>query len=160
MRVYQFRHAHVQGWKKPPPAPECNALLNFQADRRRSGCFAALSRLQTTKNQQAFLMRKPVALLLVLLALAAGVFLYLQSDRSPGTTGSGGSSGAATRVPWAHESSEIPPDPEVRYGALANGMRYAIRPHAEPPGRIAVRLHVDAGSLMEEDDQRGVAHFL
>ena len=35
-----------------------------------------------------------------------------------------------------------------------------ILPHAEPPGKVSLRLHVDAGSLQEEEDQRGLAHFL
>ena len=30
----------------------------------------------------------------------------------------------------------------------------------EPPGRVSLRLHIDAGSLHESEDQRGVAHFL
>jgi zinc protease len=39
-------------------------------------------------------------------------------------------------------------------------MRYLIYPNAEPPGRVSLRLHIAAGSLMESDDQRGLAHFL
>ena len=33
-------------------------------------------------------------------------------------------------------------------------------PNKEPPEKVSLRLYVDAGSLMEEDDQRGLAHFL
>jgi zinc protease len=39
-------------------------------------------------------------------------------------------------------------------------MRYMILPNSEPPNRLSLRLHIAAGSLMEEEDQRGVAHFL
>ena len=39
-------------------------------------------------------------------------------------------------------------------------MRYAILPNPEPPGRISLRLLVEAGSLMETDEQQGLAHFL
>ncbi len=63
-------------------------------------------------------------------------------------------------VGWAHEDSDIAVDRDVRFGALTNGLRYAIRRNAEPPGRVSLRLHFDAGSLHEDDDQRGVAHFL
>ena len=63
-------------------------------------------------------------------------------------------------VEWAHEDSDIAVDKDVRFGALTNGLRYAIRSNAEPPGRVSLRLHIDAGSLHEDDDQRGVAHFL
>ena len=39
-------------------------------------------------------------------------------------------------------------------------MRYIIYPNAEPPGRVSLRMHFKAGSLMEAEDQRGLAHFL
>lgn len=62
--------------------------------------------------------------------------------------------------PWPHESSDIAADPEAIFGALDNGMRYVIYPNGEPPQRVSLRLHIAAGSLMEADDQRGLAHFL
>ncbi|MFC5050060.1 M16 family metallopeptidase [Rubritalea spongiae] len=61
---------------------------------------------------------------------------------------------------WAHENSDIPADPKVLYGSLENGMRYIICKNPLPPNRVSMRLHVDAGSLNEADDQRGLAHFL
>jgi len=61
---------------------------------------------------------------------------------------------------WPHEDSDIPPDETAIFGTLENGMRYIIYPNAEPPGRASLRLHIDAGSLMEADDQQGLAHFL
>jgi zinc protease len=61
---------------------------------------------------------------------------------------------------WVHETSDLAPDPAVTWGQLPNGLRYAILPHADPPGRASLRLYVDAGSLMEEGDQQGLAHFL
>lgn len=67
---------------------------------------------------------------------------------------------AVTPVPWPQGESDIPVDPEVVFGNLPNGMRYLIMPNAEPPNRVSVRLHIAAGSLMEREDQRGVAHFL
>ncbi len=62
--------------------------------------------------------------------------------------------------PWSHAASDIAPDPRTVFGTLENGMRYLIYPNAEPPGRVSLRLHIAAGSLMEADDQRGLAHFL
>jgi len=62
--------------------------------------------------------------------------------------------------PWGHEISDIEPDPDAVWGHLPNGFRYVIVPNPEPPTRLSMRLHVAAGSLMEEDDQRGLAHFL
>jgi len=62
--------------------------------------------------------------------------------------------------PWPHELSDLEPDPAVTWGKLDNGLRYAILPNAEPPDRVSLRLFVDAGSLMENEDQQGLAHFL
>jgi zinc protease len=53
----------------------------------------------------------------------------------------------------------IPFDPAVTSGVLASGLRYFIRPNDRPAGRAELRLVVDAGSLLEDDDQRGLAHF-
>jgi zinc protease len=61
--------------------------------------------------------------------------------------------------PWAHASSDIPADSAVRFGTLENGMRYAILRNATPPGQASLRLRIDAGSLMENEDQLGLAHF-
>ena len=62
--------------------------------------------------------------------------------------------------PVAGEGSDLKADPKAVFGSLDNGMNYIIYPNAEPPGRFSTRLHIAAGSLMEADDQRGLAHFL
>lgn len=54
----------------------------------------------------------------------------------------------------------LPADPNIRIGTLDNGLRYYIRHNAEPQDRAELRLAVNAGSLMEADDQSGLAHFL
>ena len=61
---------------------------------------------------------------------------------------------------WPQATSDIPADADVRFGALANGMRFAIMRNATPPGATSLRLRIGAGSLEERDDQRGLAHFL
>jgi zinc protease len=61
---------------------------------------------------------------------------------------------------WAHERGDLAPDPAVAWGRLPNGLRYAVMPHSDPPDRISLRLYVNAGSLMEQENQRGLAHFL
>lgn len=65
-----------------------------------------------------------------------------------------------TPRPWPQASSDIAPDPGATFGTLENGLRYIIYPNAEPPKRVSLRLHIAAGSLMEAEDQRGIAHFL
>ena len=63
-------------------------------------------------------------------------------------------------APWVTIASDQLPDPAVHYGTLTNGLRYAIRPNTEPKGRVSLRLLVSAGSLVERDDERGLAHFV
>ncbi len=62
--------------------------------------------------------------------------------------------------PWPQASSDIAPAAGAVFGALDNGFRYLIYPNSEPPRRVSLRLHIASGSLMEADDQRGLAHFL
>ncbi len=61
---------------------------------------------------------------------------------------------------WPHERSDIDPDPDITWGVLPNGLRYAIRPNAEPQGRISLRFLVHVGSLHERENEQGLAHFL
>ncbi|HEY0300785.1 MAG TPA: hypothetical protein VGC36_05610, partial [Rhizomicrobium sp.] len=53
----------------------------------------------------------------------------------------------AKPVPWAQVGSDLPADASVRFGTLANGMRYAIKRNTTPTGAVSVRLRIDAGSL-------------
>jgi zinc protease len=54
----------------------------------------------------------------------------------------------------------LPADTAVRAGVLANGLRYYIRRNAEPRDRVELRLAVNAGSVLEDPDQRGLAHVV
>ena len=54
----------------------------------------------------------------------------------------------------------LPFDPTVRRGALQNGVQYYIRRNSEPAGQAQLWLAVRAGSVLEEDDQRGLARFV
>jgi zinc protease len=67
---------------------------------------------------------------------------------------------ARAALPFPQAESDLKPDPAARFGALPNGLRYVIRPNREPKNRASLRLVVNAGSLNEKDDQRGLAHFL
>lgn len=53
----------------------------------------------------------------------------------------------------------LPLDEDIEYGRLANGLTYYIRENSEPQDRAALRLVVDAGSILETEQQRGLAHF-
>jgi zinc protease len=54
----------------------------------------------------------------------------------------------------------MPVDPEVSLGTLPNGMRYYVRPNPKPARRVELRLVVKAGSVLEDPDQLGLAHFV
>lgn len=56
-------------------------------------------------------------------------------------------------------STEIPLDSKIIKGKLDNGLTYYIRQNSRPENRVELRLAVNAGSLMEDDDQLGLAHF-
>jgi len=54
----------------------------------------------------------------------------------------------------------LPLEPSIRTGTLANGLRWFVRRNGRPEKRAALRLAVMAGSIDEDDDQRGLAHML
>ena len=67
--------------------------------------------------------------------------------------------GAAARDSFALTAA-LPVDPAVRMGTLPNGIKWYVRKNAKPENRAELRLVVNAGSLQEDDDQRGLAHFV
>lgn len=62
---------------------------------------------------------------------------------------------AAVKTP----GSLIPNDPNVKIGKLSNGLTYYIRKNSEPNNRAELYLATRIGSLMEDDNQQGLAHF-
>jgi zinc protease len=54
----------------------------------------------------------------------------------------------------------MPVDPDATVGTLPNGLRYYVRPNPKPARRVELRLVVKAGSVLEDDDQKGLAHFV
>ena len=67
---------------------------------------------------------------------------------------------AAPAPDFAHQTSDLSVDPAVKWGKLDNGLRYALLRNAEPRGRVSARLAVKVGSVYENENQRGLAHFL
>tara|TARA_R110002033_G_scaffold42421_3_gene83392 strand:- start:36805 stop:39723 length:2919 start_codon:yes stop_codon:yes gene_type:complete len=63
-------------------------------------------------------------------------------------------------IPWLYKNSDIPVDRSWTFGELDNGMRYAVKRNGVPPGQVSIRLRVDAGSLMETEEEQGFAHFM
>ena len=63
-------------------------------------------------------------------------------------------------VPWIYEGSDVPRDKEWQFGEMDNGLRYAVRKNGVPPRQVSIRIRIDAGSIHEEDDERGFAHLM
>lgn len=57
-------------------------------------------------------------------------------------------------------SDPIPVGPQVKVGKLPNGLTYYIQKNAKPEKKLELRLVVKAGSVLEDDDQQGLAHFV
>jgi zinc protease len=75
-----------------------------------------------------------------------GIFFYITS--------------ASAIAVWPHEKSDLKPDPDVVWGKLDNGFRYVLMKNTQPRNRVSMHLNVQAGSLHENENERGLAHFL
>lgn len=91
----------------------------------------------------------------VLIAVATLMFLSVPVALATPATRLG-----ERHVDWPQQESDLQPDPAVRYGKLPNGLRYEIMANHTPSNAVSVRWRIDMGSLMEDEDQRGLAHFL
>ncbi len=94
------------------------------------------------------------SLSVTVLALAA-----LVSAQAPQATPPGRETSAASVASYTL-AQQMPVDPEAVVGALPNGLRYYVRPNGKPARRVELRLVVKAGSVVEDDDQQGLAHFV
>lgn len=56
-------------------------------------------------------------------------------------------------------TDKLPFDSSITKGKLSNGLTYYIRQNKKPAGKAELRLVVNAGSILEDDDQQGLAHF-
>ena len=71
---------------------------------------------------------------------------------------------ALVSVGWSQQQFKpadiLVPDPAIKIGKLENGLVYYIREHKKPEKRCELRLAVKVGSVVEDDDQLGLAHFV
>jgi zinc protease len=58
------------------------------------------------------------------------------------------------------KDAKLPVDSKVTIGKLPNGLTYYIRPNNKPEKKVELRLVVNAGSILESDDQQGLAHLM
>jgi zinc protease len=94
--------------------------------------------------------------LFVIVASALTAAGLVVSGQTPAT----GQDASAASVASYPLSQQMPVDPEVLVGTLPNGLRYYVRPNGKPARRAELRLVVKAGSVLEDDDQQGLAHFV
>ncbi len=91
------------------------------------------------------------------LALVVAVLLAFTGALNAQTAAKSKNPAAA---PKQSSADVIPLDPAVRTGKLPNGFTYYIRKNIEPKNRVQLYLANKIGSIMENDDQRGLAHFM
>jgi zinc protease len=63
-------------------------------------------------------------------------------------------------APANPDAAPLPFWPKIKKGTLPNGLTYYVLKHGKPQNRAALWLAVNAGSVQEDDDQRGLAHFV
>ena len=66
---------------------------------------------------------------------------------------------ALSAVQTAALTQTVPVDTQITQGTLPNGLRYYVRANRKPEKRAELRLVIKAGSVLEDDDQQGLAHF-
>lgn len=111
----------------------------------------------------AFLSRAYRAPVLLSLVAALAFPAHGQVARKPAPTAAAAPATPAAPVDtsaWLYKGSDITPDAAWQFGTLPNGLRYAVRRNGVPPGQVAVRVRIDAGSLAEQDNERGFAHLI
>src|SRR5215208_453577 len=78
----------------------------------------------------------------------------------PAAPATSSTSPAAAAVARADSGTRLPFDPQAITGTLPNGIKYFVRANKRPEKRAELRLVVNAGSILEDEDQRGIAHFV
>ena len=66
----------------------------------------------------------------------------------------------APKVSDGISDDPLPLDARIKKGKLDNGLTYYVLPHKKPEHRAQIWLAVNAGSVLEDDDQQGLAHFV
>lgn len=98
--------------------------------------------------------------------IGLSLFIFLSSCTPKPSTVLGPSPGVSSAPSKEMIEEAVPSDPliptdeRLLQGKLSNGMHYYIQPNSKPENRAELRLAVNAGSILEDDDQLGLAHFV
>ncbi len=99
--------------------------------------------------------------LIIFLGLFALLFTQCKSLKNKTeTSGSVTTEEVKEKTTAKPDKDYIPVDKDVRIGKLPNGMTYYIRRNKKPEKKVEMRLAVNAGSVLEDEDQLGLAHFM
>ena len=90
--------------------------------------------------------RKGISSLFLLASLSLGLFAFFGACQSQASVFDG--------------ATELRQEPDYIRGTLANGLRYSIRENSYPKERMVMYLGFSVGALQEEENQRGLAHFV
>ncbi|KTE14034.1 M16 family metallopeptidase [Sphingopyxis sp. H115] len=96
--------------------------------------------------------------LILLIASTAPAYAKETPATTPAPAAANPQSDAAKA--WNFAASDVPVDPNIVFGVLPNGMKYALLKNSTPKDSVVLRMRFDVGSFAEADDQRGLAHFL
>ncbi|WP_293697708.1 MULTISPECIES: M16 family metallopeptidase [unclassified Sphingopyxis] len=96
---------------------------------------------------------------LVLLAVIAAPAYAREAPAPTAATAAANPQTEAAKA-WKFAASDVPVDPNILFGVLPNGMKYALLQNTTPKDSVVLRMRFDVGSFAEADDQRGLAHFL
>ena len=101
---------------------------------------------------------RSLMLLTVLATLVTAAGLIGQAQQPATAPAANAAAGADPAT--APLTAKIPVDRRITTGVLPNGLKYYIRANKKPENRAELRLVVNAGSVLEDDDQQGLAHFV
>ncbi len=104
-------------------------------------------------------MSKRLPILLLAALVACGGRAPKSSAPPPASDQGGSQTATQSPAPADPNDAPLPLWPKLKKGTLPNGLTYYILPHGKPENRAMLWLAVNAGSVQEDDDQRGLAHF-
>src|SRR5947209_2595184 len=105
-------------------------------------------------------MRASAAVVFTILALSACGSPPGRAPRSQAPVPSSQPAPASSSKAVDELDAPLPLDARITFGKLDNGLTYYVLPHEKPEKRAQIWLAVNAGSVLEDDDQRGLAHFV
>ena len=82
------------------------------------------------------------------------------TNKTTTTSTSNTTTTAPSMVKGVDLTAKIPLDPTVKTGVLSNGLTYYIQNNGKPEDKVELRLAINAGSILEDDDQQGLAHMM